>query len=38
MELAEIIAELENYTGKFPHQAVEAAISEKEAIFSSAGS
>ncbi len=32
MELAEIIAELENYTGKFPRQALEEAISQREAI------
>ena len=32
MELTEIIAELENYTGKFPRQALEGAIEEQEAI------
>ena len=32
MELTDIIAELENNTGKFPRQAVERAIEEKEAI------
>ena len=32
MELAEIIAELENYTEKFPRQALEEAISQREAI------
>ena len=32
MELTEIIAELENYTGKFPRQALERAIEEREAI------
>ena len=32
MELTEIIAELENYTGKLPRQALESAIEEREAI------
>ncbi len=32
MELSEIIAELENYTGKFPRQALEEAIAQREAI------
>ena len=32
MELDEIIAELENYTGKFPRQALEEARSKQEAI------
>lgn len=32
MELAEIIAELETYTGKFPRLALERAIEEREAI------
>ena len=32
MELAEIIAQLENYTGKFPRQALEEAIEKPEAI------
>jgi len=32
MELNEIITELENYTGKFPRQALERAIEEREAI------
>ena len=32
MELAEIIASLENYTGKFPRQALSEAISQREAI------
>ena len=32
MELTEIIAELEDYTGKFPRQALERAIEEREAI------
>ena len=30
MELTEIIAELENYTGKLPRQALERAIEERE--------
>ncbi|MEA5599046.1 DUF1186 domain-containing protein [Rivularia sp. UHCC 0363] len=32
MQLEEILSELENNTGKFPHQALERAIEEKEAI------
>jgi Protein of unknown function (DUF1186) len=32
MELAEIIAELENYNGTFPRLALERAIAEREAI------
>ena len=32
MELTEIITELEDYTGKFPRQALERAIEEREAI------
>jgi hypothetical protein len=32
MELTEIIAELENYTGTFPRLALEGAIAEQEAI------
>ncbi len=32
MELTEIVAELENYTGKFPRQALTRAIEEREAI------
>ena len=32
MELTEIIAELESFTGKFPRQALERAIEEREAI------
>ena len=32
MELTEIIAELENYTGKLPRQALERAIEEREVI------
>jgi hypothetical protein len=32
MQLSEILSELENNTGKFPHVAVERAIHEKEAI------
>jgi len=32
MELVEIIAELENYTGKFPRQALVEAIENQEAI------
>lgn len=30
MQLKEILAKLENNTGKFPHQALEKAIEEKE--------
>ncbi|MEL6439470.1 MAG: DUF1186 domain-containing protein [Cyanobacteria bacterium J06621_8] len=32
MELVEIIAELENYTGKLPRQAIEEAVENREAI------
>ncbi len=32
MELAQIIAELKNYTGIFPRQALEEAIKQQEAI------
>ena len=32
MELVEIIAELENYRGKFPRQAITEAIENREAI------
>ncbi len=32
MELSEIMAELENYTGKLPRQALEEAIAQREAI------
>ena len=32
MELTEIIAELENCTGKFPRQALEKAVEERKAI------